>query len=95
MPVVKENETLINLKIPRDLKYQVKLQALKERTTMQSLILGLIRDYCRMKDEEEHLIIETVNEEELTEEERNAIEEGRNNVKTGNYQEMEEAFKEL
>jgi hypothetical protein len=59
---------IINLKVEEDLKYQIKLQAVKEKTTMQDLILRVKRNYCQSKDDE--LIIEPVNEEELTEEEK-------------------------
>ncbi len=69
---------IINLKVEEDLKYQIKLQAVKEKTTMQDLILRGMRNYCQGKDDE--LIIEPVNEDELTIEEKEAIEEGRRDI---------------
>jgi hypothetical protein len=69
---------IINLKVEEDLKYQIKLQAVKEKTTMQDLILRVMRNYCQGKDDE--LIIEPVNEDELTIEEKEAIEEGRRDI---------------
>jgi hypothetical protein len=93
MPKLKEHEKLINLKVKKDFHYKLKLQALKENTTMQALITKVMGKY--ISGGEDELIIEPVNEDELTKEERDAIEEGRRDMKTGNYQEMEEAFKDL
>lgn len=82
---------IINLKVEEDLKYQIKLQAVKEKTTMQDLILRVMRNYCQSKDDE--LIIEPVNEEELTEEEKEAIEEGRRDIKEGRVYSFDEYMK--
>lgn len=80
MPTVLKGK-IINLKVAEDLKYQIKLQAVKEKTTMQELILRVMSEYCHNKDNE--LIIEPVNEYELTKEEREAIEEGRRDIDEG------------
>lgn len=82
---------IINLKVEEDLKYQIKLQAVKEKTTMQDLILRVMRNYCQGKDDE--LIIEPVNEEELTREEKEAIEEGRKDIEEGRVYSFDEYMK--
>ncbi|MEQ8191167.1 MAG: hypothetical protein ABRQ39_24595 [Candidatus Eremiobacterota bacterium] len=93
MPKLKEHEKLINLKVKKDFHYKLKLQALKENTTMQALITKVMGQY--ISEEEEELIIEPVNEEELSQEERDAIEQGRRDIEAGDYQDFEEAFKDL
>jgi len=93
MPKLKEYEKLINLKVKKDFHYKLKLQALKENTTMQALITKVMGKY--ISEVEEELIIEPVNEEELTQEERDAIEQGRRDIEAGDYQDFEEAFKDL
>lgn len=82
---------IINLKVEEDLKYQIKLQAVKEKTTMQDLILRVMRNYCQGKDDE--LIIEPVNEDELTREEKEAIEEGRRDIEEGRVYSFDEYMK--
>jgi hypothetical protein len=84
---------IINLKVAEDFKYQIKLQAVKEKTTMQDLILRVMREYCQRKEKDEVLIIEHVNEDELTAEEREAIEEGRRDIEEGRTISFDEYMK--
>jgi hypothetical protein len=83
----------LTLKITEEEHKKIKVLSAEEGKSIKDFVMDLIRTYSRGKKDEE-LIIEPVNEDELTEEEREAIEEGRRDMKTGNYQEMEEAFKD-
>jgi hypothetical protein len=88
MPQVKSNEGIINLKIPKDLKYEIKMQALKEHTTMQSLILKIIQSYC--KEREEELEFEELDEEDLKD-----LEAGDKAYEEGRYKTFEQVKEEL
>jgi hypothetical protein len=88
MPKVKANEGIINLKVPRDLKYEIKMQALKEQTTMQNLILKIIQDYCKKKDDD--LEFEDLDEEDLKD-----LEEGDKAYAEGRYKTFEQVKEEL
>ncbi|HPZ08369.1 MAG TPA: hypothetical protein PL110_09660 [Candidatus Eremiobacteraeota bacterium] len=99
MPKVKENEGIINLKIPKALKYKIKRQALKEQTTMQSLILKIIKDYCKGEEDKEWdnfiKAHDNAPKEDPTPEDIDAIERGRQEYARGEYQDFDEVIKEL
>lgn len=89
MPKIKDGETIVNLKMPKNLKYGIKMQALKEQTTMQNLILRIIRNYCQ-KIEEEEYEIEPLDEEDLKD-----LEEGDKAYAEGRYKTFEQVKEEL
>jgi hypothetical protein len=93
MPKVKVNEGIINLKVPGELKSKIKMQALKEQTTMQNLILRIIKDYYQRK--EDFIEIEAYSYEELTPEEKILIERGRQEFARGEYQEFDDMVREI
>jgi uncharacterized membrane protein YkoI len=80
MPKLQENQSVINLKVPCDLKYKIKLKAVKEHTTMQALILNLIKTYCN--DEAEF--------EDLDEEDLKDLEIGDKEYEAGEYKTFEQ-----
>jgi len=90
MPKVKDNEKLINLKISENLKYQLKLRAVKEKTSMQKLILKLIEDYCQKKTLLESFETAPYEDEELSEEELQAMEESRRDIEEGKTLSLEQ-----
>ena len=90
MPTVKYNEKLINLKISEDLKYQLKLLAVKEKTSMQSIILKLIKDYCQKKTLSESFETASYEDEELSQEELQAMEESSKDIEEGKTLSLEQ-----
>lgn len=50
MPKLKEEEKLINIKVNKNFHYKLKLQALKENTTMQRLIINVMDKYISQEE---------------------------------------------
>jgi len=100
MPKLKENEKLINLKVNKDFHYKLKLQALKESTTMQSLIMDVMGKYIAQKNEDKDWdnfikAHDNAPEEPPAPEDLEAIERGRLEYERGEYQDFDEVVKEL
>ena len=100
MPKIKETEGIINVKVPKALRYEIKMQALKEQTTMQSLILKIIKDYCKVRQEDKEWdnfikAHDNAPKEDPTPEDIEAIERGRQEYARGEYQDFDEVMKEL
>jgi hypothetical protein len=91
MPRVKENEGLINLKLPKELKYAIKIQALKEQTTMQKFMIKVVKDY--LKDKEGKSVKFNIDGEEFviepaTKEDMPVFERGIREYARGEYSEI-------
>lgn len=71
------------LEIPENLHTDLKIQSAKEKNTMSGIVIKLITDYIRQnKDEYE---IENVSYKELSEEEKNIIDKGRQERLKGEF----------
>ncbi len=89
MPKTKDsNKVYLNIKISKDFKYLLKEQSAREHSTMQDLILRVMQDYCWKKKEE--IILEPLDEED-----RKDLEEGKDDIASGDYEPMDKVFKEL
>lgn len=85
--MVTKKEKNLNIKIPEDTHYKIKMQALKEKLTMRDFIINTIEKYI---DENEELNIEPAEEEDFEglEEARKDLAEGR----TKTLSEIEEEY---
>lgn len=89
MPKTKDNnEVYLNLKVSKDFKYLLKEQSAREHSTMQGLILKVMQDYCRKRDEED------LEFEELDEEDLRDIDQGRKEYEAGEYKTLEQVKEE-
>ncbi|MEQ8191534.1 MAG: hypothetical protein ABRQ39_26445 [Candidatus Eremiobacterota bacterium] len=88
MPKTKDkNEVYLNLKVSKDFKYLLKEQSAREKTTMQDMILRVLKDYCQKKD---YLEFEELDEEDLKD-----LKAGEKAYKEGKYKTFEQVKEEL
>jgi hypothetical protein len=87
MPTVKGGEKYLTLRLTQEEHKTLKVKSALRGLSIKKYILNLVNN------DEEELIIETVNEDELTAEEREAIEEGRRDIAEGRYMSFDEYMK--
>jgi hypothetical protein len=100
MPKIKENQLYLTIKVDKQFKYELKGQAAKEMTTMQDLIIKVLKDYCRKREEDKEWnnfikAHDNAPEEDPTPGDIEAIERGRREIEAGEVQDFEDAIKEI
>ncbi len=89
-----EGHKQLSFTVPEELFIEIKHLAIDHRVKVKEFCITAlkryIQDYCQ---NDERLIIEPVNEEELTEEERKSIEEGRRDIEEGRCMSFDDYMK--
>ena len=88
MAVARKNEKFLTLRLTPQEHSDLKVKSALKGLSIKRYILNLAYN-------DDELIIEPIDESTLTDEERKSIKEGREDIKAGNYQTFEEAFKDL
>ena len=90
--MISKKKKKILIEIPEELHTDLKIQSAKEKVTMRGIVIKLITNYIRQnKDEYE---IENVSYEELSKDEKNIIDIGREERLKGEYIDVDDFLEE-
>jgi hypothetical protein len=87
---MKTKEKMLNIKISPDMYKQLKLQSVIQERSLRDIVETIIADYLVSIQDNAPLILEPLDEQD-----RNDLEEGKDDIVNGDYQDMDEVFKEL
>jgi len=88
----------VNLDIPEELHYKIKLQAVKERTLMKNLIIKIISSHFQTEDKEWDNFMKSIENAEVEEPDELDLEiseRGRIEIEKGEIEDYEDIKREL
>jgi len=87
---MKIQEKMLNIKISPHMYKQLKLQSVIQERSLKDIMETIIADYLESIQDNAPLILEPLDEND-----RNDLQEGKDDIVNGDYQDMDEVFREL